>query len=93
MTSVSTAGYLPLAGGTSGSIIGVDGDEVEVQSVNVDPGYFDVLRLPIVGGRAFEAADEMLCSSGLFLAVALIASWLPARRAAAVDAMDAMRGD
>jgi predicted permease len=58
VTSVSTAGYLPLAGGTSGGTIGVDGDEVEVQSVNVGPGYFDVLRLPIVGGRAFEAADD-----------------------------------
>jgi ABC-type antimicrobial peptide transport system permease subunit len=35
----------------------------------------------------------MVGSSGLFLAVAMIASWLPARRAAALDAREAMRGD
>jgi predicted permease len=58
VTAVSTAGYLPLASGTSGGIIEVSGMEVSVQTLNVDRGYFDVLRLPLVSGRAFAASDD-----------------------------------
>jgi predicted permease len=58
VTAVSTAGYLPLQSGTSGGNIEVSGAEVPVQTLNVDKGYFDVLRLPLVGGRAFAASDD-----------------------------------
>ncbi|HVR28334.1 MAG TPA: FtsX-like permease family protein, partial [Thermoanaerobaculia bacterium] len=58
VTAVSTSGFLPLAFGSSGGEIEVDGIAVPVQSVSVDRDYFEVLRLPIVRGRAFAAADD-----------------------------------
>lgn len=58
VSAVSTAGFLPLAMGSSGDDIEVDGVEAPIQYVNVDRGYFEVLRLPIVRGRPFDASDD-----------------------------------
>jgi predicted permease len=58
VTAVSTSGFLPLAMGRSGGDIEVAGTAVPIEYVNVDRDYFAVLRLPIVGGRAFDATDD-----------------------------------
>jgi predicted permease len=84
VTAASAAGYLPLAMGTSGGTIEVDGDEVEVQSANVAPGYFEVLRLPVVSGRTFGVADDESATS-----VAVINEALADRRWPRGDAVGA----
>ena len=70
VTSVSYSGFLPLALGSSGDTIAVDGAdrsgesggsdarEVPIQLADVDAGYFSVLRMPIVRGRPFAASDD-----------------------------------
>lgn len=62
VSAVSYAGFLPLAGGSSGDRIELDGDEepreVAVQIADVGVGYFSVLRLPIVRGRPFLDTDR-----------------------------------
>jgi predicted permease len=64
VAAVGLTRYVPL-GVSSGSIaLGVDGarmpdggGHVLVAETVVDPGYWDVLRTPIVRGRAFDASD------------------------------------
>jgi ABC-type antimicrobial peptide transport system permease subunit len=60
------------------------------------------LPLALVATRAAESLllgvgpmdwIALLGSSGILLGVATIASWLPARRAAGLDALEALRGD
>jgi hypothetical protein len=58
VTAVASSGFLPLAFGRSGGEIEVAGTEAPIESVNVDHGYFEVLRLPIVRGRGFAAGDD-----------------------------------
>ena len=67
VTAVSYAGVLPLTLSGSADDIRLDGttaatddehDRVRVQVTAVDEGYFEVLQLPIVSGRAFRAADD-----------------------------------
>jgi predicted permease len=64
---VSYTAVLPLSMSTSRSNIEPDGaggttadrsSRVEISFQNVDAGYFDVVRLPIVLGRAFATADD-----------------------------------
>jgi putative ABC transport system permease protein len=66
VTAVSYADILPLTMSTSGDAIlpngpGRPGDgapRVGVQVSAVDPGYFDVLRIPVRVGRAFTEGDD-----------------------------------
>ena len=34
-----------------------DGEEMELNTVRVSPGYFSVMRIPVIAGREFSAAD------------------------------------
>ena len=67
VTAVSYAGIVPLTFSRSASDIRLDGnttataderDRVRVVVTAVDVGFFDVLELPIVSGRAFEREDD-----------------------------------
>jgi predicted permease len=57
--AASYAGRLPLMMGSSVDGIKMnDGTDVEVHTAVVDADYFSVLRLPLMGGRAFRTADR-----------------------------------
>jgi putative ABC transport system permease protein len=64
VTSAGLTRYVPL-GVTSGSLgISIDGatlpdgqDRVAIAETVIDPGYWDVMRVPIVRGRPFNAGD------------------------------------
>ncbi|HUQ81344.1 MAG TPA: ABC transporter permease [Gemmatimonadaceae bacterium] len=70
VTAVTLTDIVPLANQTSGSSIQLDGAtgttgttandgaRLAVQVSIADPGYFDVVRLPIVLGRAFTPSDD-----------------------------------
>jgi predicted permease len=57
VVDVSYAGRLPLMAGTSTENIDVNGVELPVNYTTVDRGYFAVLGLPMVAGRAFTSTD------------------------------------
>jgi predicted permease len=54
---VSFTAWLPLTFATSNGQVEVDGVEAPIQLGNVDAGYFELLRLPILSGRALDATD------------------------------------
>ncbi len=64
VASVGLTRYVPL-GVTSGSLgvtidgaaLPVDQDRVSIAETVIDPGYWEVLRIPIVRGRAFDTTD------------------------------------
>ncbi|MEO8335334.1 MAG: ABC transporter permease [bacterium] len=67
VVSVSFTGTLPLQWNNSGTNIQIDddgqsssrdGSGVHVRTDVTDVGYFDVLRIPIVAGRAFAPSDS-----------------------------------
>ena len=58
---VAAVGYvsrLPLTGGSTTEDIEINGSTIGVQIASVDPGFFSVLRMPIIKGRAFADADD-----------------------------------
>lgn len=58
---VAAVGYvsrLPLTAGSTTEDIEIDGGTINVQIASVDPGYFSVLRIPVITGRAFADADD-----------------------------------
>jgi predicted permease len=58
---VAAVGYvsrLPLTGGSTTEDIEINGSTIGVQIASVDPGFFSVLRIPIIKGRAFADADD-----------------------------------
>jgi predicted permease len=58
VTAVSASGRLPLMMGSSIDDITVDGAAAApIHMFSVDAGYFDVLRLPILKGRALGTGD------------------------------------
>jgi putative ABC transport system permease protein len=57
VTAISFTGRVPLMMGSSSDDITVDGAEVRVDYASVDTDYFEVLRLPLVQGRAFRQSD------------------------------------
>jgi len=67
VTEVAYTGRLPLQMGSSNGLIELPGDQplgdgqsnggTRVQTDNVDDGYFDALRIPIVAGRSINRAD------------------------------------
>jgi predicted permease len=68
VSAVSYAPMLPLTGSSSGTNFTVEGftppgsnasdNSVNFSFARVGPGYFDVIRMPLVAGRGFEAADR-----------------------------------
>ncbi len=68
VTAVSFGGIVPLAMTSSAGTIHLDGpgsgdddgtDRVRVELNTVDVGFFDVLKLPIVSGRALRREDDV----------------------------------
>lgn len=61
VTSTSYTTIVPLNFQRSGTDIELPGSDqqggVPVQQMIVDPGYFDVLRIPLTAGRAFSSSD------------------------------------
>jgi predicted permease len=58
VTAVSYTGRLPLSATSSIDDIAVDGNVLSIHYGLVDVGYFSVLRIPIVQGRAFHSTDD-----------------------------------
>ena len=59
VTAVSCTSRLPLMMSSSPADVTLeDGATLTVHTASVDVGYFDVLRLPVVHGRAFLPADD-----------------------------------
>ena len=67
VTAVAYTDVLPLTMSTSGAMIQVRGapsgpddqsGRVRVQVSHVDPGYFEVVRIPLVRGRSFASSDD-----------------------------------
>ena len=65
VTDVGFTGRVPLTMSSSGDTIAVDDadvahrtDRASIQLAEVDPEYFSVLRIPILRGRGFNAADD-----------------------------------
>ncbi len=58
VAAVSYVSRLPLTGGSSTEDIEINGRAIGIQIAGVDPGYFSTLRIPILQGRAFLAADD-----------------------------------
>jgi predicted permease len=68
VTAVSYVRSTPLTGSSSGTRVAIDGysppaaeshgGEVDVNFTDVSPGYFTVLRIPLVSGRAFAITDD-----------------------------------
>jgi len=66
VVAVSSARLLPLSGNTTGDEFRIDGaspsadragDVIPMNFAQVDPGYFEVLRIPLLRGRSFAATD------------------------------------
>ncbi len=58
VAAVSYAGRLPLMAGSSFDNATIDGAEVSVHYTPVDAGYFTVVGIPILQGRAFARTDD-----------------------------------
>ena len=61
IAQVAAVGYvsrLPLTGGSTTEDIEINGKTIGVQIASVDPGFFSVLRIPLIKGRAFSDADD-----------------------------------
>jgi predicted permease len=67
VTAVSLTDIIPMSNSSSGSAIQLDGTSAEVgdraarlpvQLSVVDPGYFDVVRIPMLLGRPFASSDD-----------------------------------
>jgi predicted permease len=64
--SASYASIVPLAGLTSGTTVRAEGrgepdssdDQLQVDTNQITPGYFDTMRLPLVRGRDFDERDN-----------------------------------
>jgi predicted permease len=65
VSAVAFAGRVPLALNSSGTTVRIDGasgtanrdGRVPIQLLQVDGGFFDAMRIPVVSGRAFTEAD------------------------------------
>jgi putative ABC transport system permease protein len=55
----------------------VEGNEVVVSMRRVSAGYFDALRIPMVGGRPFSASDEAVHADVVVLSEAVAAQLFP----------------
>jgi hypothetical protein len=88
----------PMEGGPQTTVT-IDARSVPVDFVMATPGYFDVLRVPLLRGRGFERGDGVSSVDPLALAVpcvvlllvSLLAAEGPSRRAMAVEAAEALR--
>jgi predicted permease len=59
VVAVSYSSFLPLTMSSNGGNIDIGGTAVlPIRLINVDAGYFDVIRIPLVAGRAFENTDD-----------------------------------
>ncbi len=58
VTAVSYTGRLPLTAGTSVDDISVQGRTLSIHNSKVDVGYFAVMRIPLLQGRAFQSTDD-----------------------------------
>jgi predicted permease len=58
VTAISYTGRVPLMMGSSSDDITVDAAQVRIDYASVDANYFEVLRIPLVQGRAFRQSDD-----------------------------------
>jgi predicted permease len=58
VVAVSYVSRLPLTGGSTTEDIEIGGARIGIHIAGIDPGYFSVLRMPVLRGRTFLAADD-----------------------------------
>jgi predicted permease len=60
LRSTSITNEIPLSGSLGRSLVGVPPGDVRREAVvrEASPGYFDVMRIPVVAGRSFETRDN-----------------------------------
>jgi len=88
VTAVTASSFLPLAGGQE-PLTRYGKEEAlsdpskfqQASLVFVQPGYFDVMRTPVVDGRAFTNEDNRPVAPGVLIDAVLAAKMFPGQRA------------
>jgi predicted permease len=81
VVGVTIASALPFSGASS-RLLTIDGAEPNrsaptVWSVGVDPAYFETLRIPLIGGRAFALQDGRPGNENVIVNQKLVSTYFP----------------